>query len=88
MTTLKIDRSFVTAMTDNDDARVIVTGVVALGHALGLTVVAEGVETEGQLEMLETFGCDIVQGYLLARPLPEDASRRLLAEGVRVASAA
>ena len=88
VTTLKIDRSFVTAMTDNDDARVIVTGVVALGHALGLTVVAEGVETEGQLEMLETFGCDIVQGYLLARPLPEDASRRLLAEGVRVASAA
>ena len=88
VTTLKIDRSFVTAMTNDEDARVIVTGVIALGHALGLTVVAEGVETQDQLDMLRTFGRDILQGYLFARPLPEDASCMLLAEGVQAGSAA
>ena len=68
--TLKVDRTFVRdVQTDEGDAA-IVGAVVAMGHRLGLTVIAEGVEHPGQLEFLRGLGCDAVQGYLIARPLP------------------
>ena len=66
---LKIDRSFVTGLEQNARDRSIVKTFVALGQELGMTVVAEGVETIGQLRFLERIGCDDVQGYLIAKPL-------------------
>jgi EAL domain-containing protein (putative c-di-GMP-specific phosphodiesterase class I) len=70
VTTLKIDMSFVRGMVDSPEDASIVEAVVALGRGLGLTVLAEGVETEEQRTMLKGLGCDAIQGYLLARPLP------------------
>ena len=68
---LKIDRAFVheLAATSGNDS-VIVRSTIDLGHAMGLKVVAEGVEDESTLRMLRTLGCDLAQGYLLSRPLP------------------
>lgn len=70
---LKIDRSFVSESGNDNDSRAIVQGVVGLAKALGLTVVAEGVETREQLDFLRASGCHIAQGYFLGRPLPVDA---------------
>jgi len=67
---LKIDRSFVNDLETSGDARAIVDAVVHLAHALGLRVVAEGVETAGQRDILLGFGCDELQGYFFARPMP------------------
>lgn len=72
---LKIDQSFVRAMTEEVDAAEIARAVINLGHSLRLSVIAEGVETMAQLEMLLNYGCNEVQGYLLSRPV--DASRFL-----------
>jgi EAL domain-containing protein (putative c-di-GMP-specific phosphodiesterase class I) len=69
---LKIDRSFVTDLADNVAHAAIVRSVVDLGHNLGLQVVAEGVETQETVALLTATGCDIAQGYLLARPMPAD----------------
>jgi diguanylate cyclase (GGDEF)-like protein len=77
---LKIDRSFINDLKSSGDARAVVDAVVRLAHALGLRVVAEGVETESQREVLIALGCDELQGYLFARPMPasqlEDWARR------------
>jgi diguanylate cyclase (GGDEF)-like protein len=82
--TLKIDRSFVSKMDCFDDKRQIVEVVLMLARALGLDVVAEGVETEAELALLRDMGSDLVQGYYYYRPLaPEDASRALAAQGTR-----
>ncbi len=70
---LKIDRSFVKDLEHSGDARAIVEAVVQLAHALGLQVVAEGVETQGQHDILLELGCDELQGYLLARPMTAEA---------------
>jgi len=67
---LKIDRSFVATLESTMRTRSLVQGIISLGHALGLTVVAEGVETPEQLTLLRAMGCDKAQGYLFARPLP------------------
>ena len=67
---LKIDRGFVTDLESSRDAQAIVDAVVQLAHALGLKVVAEGVETQGQRNVLLALGCDELQGYLFARPMP------------------
>jgi len=69
---LKIDRSFIEEFTSSEDAQVIVKTIIFLGHSLGLKVIAEGVETEEQLRMLEEFGCDQVQGYLFSPPIPAE----------------
>jgi diguanylate cyclase (GGDEF)-like protein len=69
---LKIDRSFVGDIEASNDARAIVSAVVHLAHALGLRVVAEGVETEGQRDILLNLGCDELQGFFFARPMTAD----------------
>jgi diguanylate cyclase (GGDEF)-like protein len=66
---LKIDRSFVLDLESSADARAVVDAVVKLGQALGRKVVAEGVETEGQAQVLRALGCDVLQGYLFAKPM-------------------
>ncbi|MBV8503796.1 MAG: EAL domain-containing protein [Paucibacter sp.] len=70
---LKIDRGFINDLESSKDARAIVCAVVQLAHALGLRVVAEGVETEGQKEILLALECDELQGFLFARPMPAEA---------------
>ena len=66
---LKIDRSFVMDLETSADARAVVDAVIHLAHALGLKVVAEGVETERQRDVLTQLGCDELQGYLFAKPM-------------------
>ncbi len=78
---LKIDRSFVAGVECNADDRAIVRATIDMAHAVGLTVVAEGVETREQEEQLRAFGCDRAQGYLYARPQPPRAMTELLAAG-------
>lgn len=69
---LKIDKSFVLKLDESPDDQVIVRSTIELGHNMGLEVVAEGMETEAARDMLRGFGCDIMQGYLLAKPLAPD----------------
>jgi len=66
---LKIDRSFITGLPRDADGAAIVTAIVAMAHSLGLTVVAEGIETKEQLQFLRERGCDEGQGYLFSRPI-------------------
>ena len=68
--TLKIDRSFVTELDSNAQDAAIVQAVVTMARSLALRTVAEGAETEAHIQALETIGCDCVQGYFLARPMP------------------
>ena len=75
---LKIDRSFLVDTPHDSDDRAIVTAVVAMGHSLGLEVVAEGVETEDQLRFLSELGCDRVQGLFLGAPLRDSEFVSLL----------
>ncbi len=67
---LKIDRSFVADVETNPRNASICRALLSLGHSMGLTIIAEGVETPGQLDWLAAHGCDQVQGYLLGRPAP------------------
>lgn len=69
LNTLKIDRSFVSDLTKDASDDVIVTATIALGHQLGLRVVAEGVENTSQLDVLRSRGCDEAQGYLFSKPI-------------------
>jgi len=77
---LKIDRSFVKDIPGDSNDMVIAKTIISMGHSLGLKIVAEGVETESQRDFLATEGCDILQGYLLSRPLPADQFKPLLKE--------
>jgi EAL domain-containing protein (putative c-di-GMP-specific phosphodiesterase class I) len=85
---LKIDRSFVDRVETNDRERQIVAAVAAMAHVLNMIVVAEGIETLGQLALLTELGCDRAQGYLLARPMRPEALELLLRaqESAHVAS--
>lgn len=69
LTSLKLDRSFIVNATQSAGDAAILRAIVQLAHALGLTVVAEGVETRAQLDLIANVGCDAVQGYLVARPM-------------------
>jgi EAL domain-containing protein (putative c-di-GMP-specific phosphodiesterase class I) len=71
--TIKIDRSFIRDVATNPADAAITSAVIAMGHALGLRIVGEGVETAEQFEGLRTLGCDVIQGNWVSRPLPADA---------------
>ena len=79
--TVKIDRSFIARMLRQRRAMSVMDGIMKLGMALDLDIVAEGVETQGQLRTLMGMGCGGIQGYLLGRPLPADDMKPLLAKG-------
>jgi diguanylate cyclase (GGDEF)-like protein/PAS domain S-box-containing protein len=82
--TLKIDQSFVNDITTDADDASIVTAIIAMGHSLQLKVIAEGVETPGQLVYLRKHACDGMQGYLFSRPQPEAEITRLLQSGKKL----
>ncbi len=69
---LKIDRSFINGMEHKADMRTLVSAILTMSHNLGLTVVAEGVETKEQLDILFDLGCDEIQGYYFSKPLPAE----------------
>nr|MDP9478110.1 EAL domain-containing protein [Actinomycetota bacterium] len=77
---LKIDRSFVSGICERPEDLAIAQAVITLGHSLGMEVVAEGVETAEQLDLLRGLGCDHAQGYHLARPMSAEESSAFLAE--------
>jgi diguanylate cyclase (GGDEF)-like protein/PAS domain S-box-containing protein len=75
---LKIDRSFITLMPKSPEQMAIISAIISLGHALNLKVVAEGVETEEQANLLRLIGCDEAQGYLFSKPVPQEVISALL----------
>ncbi|AXV18319.1 diguanylate cyclase (plasmid) [Neorhizobium sp. SOG26] len=75
---IKIDQSFIRSLETNADSAAIVRAVTALGKSLGMMTIAEGVETESQLELIARDGCAQVQGYLTGRPLAADAAAELI----------
>ncbi|MGH8086543.1 MAG: EAL domain-containing protein [Lysobacter sp.] len=70
ITTLKIDKEFIADLTHDADDAAITATIITMGHSLGLNVVAEGVETRAQVDFLRNQGCDEIQGFWLARPMP------------------
>ncbi|SDY61500.1 bifunctional diguanylate cyclase/phosphodiesterase [Tindallia californiensis] len=70
--TLKIDKAFVQGMETDKDTEVMIDSVITMAHNMNLDVIAEGVENEGQLQAMEHFDCDMVQGYYISRPLTEE----------------
>jgi EAL domain-containing protein (putative c-di-GMP-specific phosphodiesterase class I) len=82
---IKIDRSFVAGLGEDARDEAIVASLIGLARALGCSVTAEGVETEGQLLTLQLLECERVQGFLLARPLPADELSALLADAAGAA---
>jgi CheY-like chemotaxis protein len=78
---VKLDRSFVHELETDADDLAIARAVIAMAHGLRLSVVAEGVDTAGQLELLAGLGCDIVQGWLFSRAVPASQFAGLLAQG-------
>lgn len=72
MDKIKIDRSFTQSLGVAENSTAIVESVVRLGHAMGLTVTAEGVETDGQMSALAEAGCNQLQGYLFSQAVPSD----------------
>jgi diguanylate cyclase (GGDEF)-like protein/PAS domain S-box-containing protein len=78
ITSIKIDRSFVQEIEQDRRCLDIVNGVIAFAKSLKLSVICEGIETEGQRTAIRSTGCDVLQGYLIGRPMAEDAFRALL----------
>jgi len=81
---IKIDRSFISEMVSNDSDVTIVKSMIKLSHGLGKRVLAEGVETIEQLEMLRKLGCDAVQGYYISKPIPEASLVKYFSKNARV----
>lgn len=75
---IKIDRSFIKDVANNDSDITIVKSMIKLSHGLGKRVLAEGVEDESQLSILKSLGCDAVQGYFIAKPMPTEALAKYL----------
>lgn len=78
ISTVKVDRSFVRRLCSPAGSFPIIQAIIAMGHSLGMEVIAEGIETEEQREVLEELGCDAMQGYLFSRPVPADTITELL----------
>jgi len=74
--TLKIDRTFIAKLVDSESNTRVVQAIIALGKAMDLGIVAEGVETDRQYALVRKLGCDLVQGYFIAKPMPADRFRR------------
>ena len=85
---LKVDRSFVIAMTNTRESRKIVAAIVGLGHSLGMITVAEGVETEEQAEMLLWLGCGMGQGWFYGRPMTADRISQIVEAAPKMLSTA
>ncbi|MBR0567148.1 EAL domain-containing protein [Azoarcus sp. L1K30] len=85
VTTLKVDQCFVRALPDDAEDAAIVIAVIQMAHALGISVVAEGVETEAQADFLLRHECDVLQGYLLGMPMPASELADYLGQRNRVA---
>src|SRR5262249_7605397 len=82
---LKIDKGFVNPLARDSESQALVQAIVALGRALNMTLLAEGVETEEQRVLLRLAGCDEMQGYLFAQPASREALDRLVAEAAPAA---
>ena len=78
---LKIDRSFVNELAEKSDDAAICAAIIAMAHQLGLSVVAEGIETEEQLKFLRDQGCEYGQGFLLGKPMPAEKISRGVSRG-------
>ncbi|WP_199385489.1 putative bifunctional diguanylate cyclase/phosphodiesterase [Geomesophilobacter sediminis] len=76
--TLKMDKSFVKGVAENGPDAAIATAIISMGRSLNLSVIAEGVETEGQLEFLKKTECDEVQGFLFSKPIPPEEVLRFM----------
>jgi diguanylate cyclase (GGDEF)-like protein len=83
---LKLDRSFIAGAARGNERGTVVTAMISMAHALRKDVVAEGVETEDQLALLGSLGCDMVQGFLVCKPLPPDQIARFSREGLAARS--
>jgi len=77
---LKIDKSFISGLPEDSENAAITRAIIAMAHGLKMVVVAEGVETDEQLLLLEQYGCDMVQGYYLGHPLPQEAITQMLSQ--------
>jgi EAL domain-containing protein (putative c-di-GMP-specific phosphodiesterase class I) len=75
---IKIDRSFVNSMTADSNDKVLCEAIIVMAKKLGIEVVAEGIETEEQLDLLKKMGCDYGQGYLFSKPLDKSAFELML----------
>ena len=81
LSAIKIDRSFISGMAPGTREAAIVEGLLGMGRSLGLSTVAEGIETYEQLDQLVAMGCEYGQGYLISRPVPADEVERLILDG-------
>jgi len=81
---LKIDRSFVNKMDEDEKSAAIIKTILLLGENLGIEVVAEGIETEYQLELLRSLGCRLAQGYIFSEPVDSSSAFSLLAEPFKI----
>ena len=79
---VKIDRSFISAVDTNPEDAAIAAAIVAMAHSLHLRVVAEGVETLGQLDVMRSLHCDEIQGYYFSRPVAADDFEEMLKNGI------
>jgi diguanylate cyclase (GGDEF)-like protein/PAS domain S-box-containing protein len=84
---LKVDRSFISRMDDDNDSQEIVRLIIAMAHTLNLKVVAEGTETEQQINTLRRLNCEMAQGYFFSRPVPAEAIADLLHQSAKRAAA-
>jgi diguanylate cyclase (GGDEF)-like protein len=83
---LKIDKSFISGLPQDSENAAITRAIIAMAHGLKMVVVAEGVETDAQLGLLQEYGCDLVQGFYLGHPSPHDAITQMLQQPCAVAS--
>ena len=83
---LKIDQAFVRASDDGERGHDLLEAIVNIAHSLSLQTVAEGVEQPEQLAAVRRMGCDLVQGYLLGRPLPVEEAQRLIGQGAAMSA--